>query len=336
MMVQVGKIGRVLGPRGLMPNPKVGTVTADVTKAVKELKAGRVEFRVEKAGIIQTPFGKRLVQARAARAEPARAARKLMKLKPATAKGTYMRSITISTTHGPGIKIDPTPFTRSEVRIASHPAFIPTPVEEAGIIISLRRRVDPRHVRARERLVRLDSTGFRSFKESHHGKSTKARSSRRDQGGVANVASIVIADYRGITVPVVTAMRDDFRKAGCHYRVIKNSLVKIAVKGSKMEPITQLMVRHHRGDLDDREAPQPPAKVALKWAKDEPKFKIKGGYYEGQLLDAAGVEALSKMPGKNEIRASMLMTFLAAPQSFVAQIGAPRPELRLPPRRSQA
>lgn len=138
-----------------------------------------------------------------------------------------------------------------------------------------------------------------------------------------NVASIVIADYKGITVPVVTAMRDDFRKNGCHYRVIKNSLVKIAVKGSKMEPITTLMTGTTAVIWTTGEAPQPPAKIALKWAKDEPKFQIKGGYYEGSLLDKAGVEALSTMPGKPEIRASMLMTFLAGPQSFVAQIAAP-------------
>jgi large subunit ribosomal protein L10 len=138
-----------------------------------------------------------------------------------------------------------------------------------------------------------------------------------------NVASIVIADYRGITVPVVTAMRDDFRKHGCHYRVIKNSLVKIAVKGSKMEPITTLMTGTTAVIWTTGEAPQPPAQIALKWAKDEPKFQIKGGYYEGQLLDKAGVQALSTMPGKPEIQASMLMTFLAGPQSFVAQINAP-------------
>lgn len=137
----------------------------------------------------------------------------------------------------------------------------------------------------------------------------------------ANVASVVIADYRGITVPVVTAMRDDFRKAGCHYRVIKNSLVKIAVKGSKMEVMSPLMVGT-TAVIWSTEVPQTPAQVALKWAKDEPKFKIKGGYYEGQALDAAGVDSLAKMPGKNEIRASMLMTFLAAPQSFVAQLAA--------------
>ena len=137
----------------------------------------------------------------------------------------------------------------------------------------------------------------------------------------ANVASIVVADYRGITVPTVTAMRDDFRKAGCHYRVLKNSLVKIAVKGSKMEPLSQLMVGTTAVIWSD-ESPQAPAKIALKWAKDEPKFVLKGGYYEGQLLDPAGVDALSKMPGKNEIRASMLMAFLAGPQSFVAQLAA--------------
>ena len=136
-----------------------------------------------------------------------------------------------------------------------------------------------------------------------------------------NVASVVIADYRGITVPVVTAMRDDFRKAGCHYRVIKNSLVKIAVKGSKMEPISQLMVGT-TAVIWSNEIPQTPAQLALKWAKDEPKFVIKGGYYEGQVLDVPGVDALARMPGKNEIRSSMLMTFLAAPQSFVAQLAA--------------
>jgi len=136
-----------------------------------------------------------------------------------------------------------------------------------------------------------------------------------------NVASVIVADYRGITVPVVTAMRDDFRKAGCHYRVIKNSLVKIAVKGSKMEPLSQLMVGT-TAVIWSNDTPQTPAQLALKWAKDQPKFQIKGGYFEGQLLDVPGVDALARMPGKAEIRASMLMTFLAAPQSFVAQLAA--------------
>lgn len=136
-----------------------------------------------------------------------------------------------------------------------------------------------------------------------------------------NVASVVIADYRGITVPVVTAMRDDFRKAGCHYRVLKNSLVRIAIKGSRMEPMSALMVGT-TAVIWSNDVPQTPAQIALKWAKDEPKFKIMGGYFEGQALDVAGVDSLARMPGKNEVRASMLMTFLAAPQSFVAQLVA--------------
>ena len=137
----------------------------------------------------------------------------------------------------------------------------------------------------------------------------------------ANVQSVIVAHYAGVTVPAVTAMRDDFRKAGCHYRVLKNSLVKIAVKGSRMEPMSQLMVGT-TAVIWSNEVPQTPAQLALKWAKDEPKFQIKGGYFEGQVLDVAGVDALSRMPGKPEIRASMLMTFLAAPQSFVAQLAA--------------
>ena len=111
MMPLVGRLGKVLGPRGMMPNPKIGTVTMDVTTAVKGAKGGSVEFRVEKAGIIQTPFGKASFKPEALAQNLRALLEMLMKLKPQTAKGTYMRSITISTTHGPGIKIDPTPFT---------------------------------------------------------------------------------------------------------------------------------------------------------------------------------------------------------------------------------
>ena len=115
MMVAVGKIGRVLGPRGMMPNPKVGTVTADVAKAVRELKAGRIEFRVEKAGIIQTPIGKASFAPEKLQANLTALLEVLMKLKPATAKGTYMRSVTISTTHGPGVKVDTAAYASSEL-----------------------------------------------------------------------------------------------------------------------------------------------------------------------------------------------------------------------------
>jgi large subunit ribosomal protein L1 len=107
MMGQVGRLGRVLGPRGLMPNPKVGTVTMDVSKAVKEAKAGKIEFRVEKAGIVHAPVGKKSFEAPKLADNVRSLLGALMKAKPSTAKGTYLKSITLSTTMGTGIKVDP-------------------------------------------------------------------------------------------------------------------------------------------------------------------------------------------------------------------------------------
>jgi large subunit ribosomal protein L1 len=107
MMGSVGKIGKILGPRGLMPNPKVGTVTFDVATAVKELKAGKVEFRVEKAGIVHSPIGKASFGADKLRENILALLDAIVKLKPASSKGTYMRSISLSSTMGPGVKVDP-------------------------------------------------------------------------------------------------------------------------------------------------------------------------------------------------------------------------------------
>ncbi len=106
MMGQVGRIGRVLGPRGLMPNPKTGTVTFDVAKIVSELKAGRVEFRVDKAGIIHVGFGRVSFDADKLQDNLLAVLGELARLKPASAKAPYFRQITVSTTMGPGVKID--------------------------------------------------------------------------------------------------------------------------------------------------------------------------------------------------------------------------------------
>ena len=106
MMGVVGRLGKVLGPRGLMPNPKTGTVTPDVTKAVKDAKGGKIEFRVEKAGIIHAPVGKASFPAEKLQDNFNTLIDLVMKLKPATAKGIYLKGIAISTTMGPGIKLD--------------------------------------------------------------------------------------------------------------------------------------------------------------------------------------------------------------------------------------
>ncbi len=110
MMGVVGRLGRILGPRGLMPNPKSGTVTFDVAQAVRELKAGRVEYRVEKNGIVHIPVGRRSFTPEQLKENIAAVIESLVRAKPASAKGTYIRGVALSTTMSPGIKIDPAEF----------------------------------------------------------------------------------------------------------------------------------------------------------------------------------------------------------------------------------
>jgi len=105
-MKEVRKLGRVLGPRGLMPNPKTGTVTFDVGKAVREIKAGKVEFRVDKTGIVHAPIGKASFASERLLENARALVDSIVKAKPAAAKGRYLKSITVSSTMGPGVRVD--------------------------------------------------------------------------------------------------------------------------------------------------------------------------------------------------------------------------------------
>ncbi len=107
IMGKIGALGRVLGPRGLMPNPKSGTVTVDVAKAVEEVKKGKIDFKVDKNGIVHSSVGKVSFEPKAAKENVREFINTLIKLKPATAKGTYIKSIYLSSTMSPGVKIDP-------------------------------------------------------------------------------------------------------------------------------------------------------------------------------------------------------------------------------------
>jgi large subunit ribosomal protein L1 len=106
VMAAVGRIGKVLGPRGLMPNPRTGTVTMDIGKAIKEIKAGKLEFRVDKAGIVHVPVGKASFGAEQLIDNAKAVLLSVLRAKPASAKGNYVRGVTLSTTMGPGIKVD--------------------------------------------------------------------------------------------------------------------------------------------------------------------------------------------------------------------------------------
>ena len=136
---------------------------------------------------------------------------------------------------------------------------------------------------------------------------------------LANVSSIVLADYRGLDVPTVTAMRHEFTKAGCGYRVLKNTLLKVAIQGSPMEPMAKYL-SGPTAVIWTTDAPAVAAKLAVRFAKEQQHFVIKGGYFEGEALEPAGVDQLAKMPDKPELQASLLMTFIAAPTDFVRTI----------------
>jgi large subunit ribosomal protein L10 len=138
---------------------------------------------------------------------------------------------------------------------------------------------------------------------------------------LAKTASVLLADYRGLDVPTVTDLRNQFRKAQCEYKVYKNTLVKLAIKGTAMEG----MGKHLEGPtaiIFSWESPSVAAKVATKIAKDQEKFILKGGFFEGQILDVKGVDALASMPGKDELRAKLLATFMAPATDLVRTINA--------------
>jgi large subunit ribosomal protein L10 len=138
---------------------------------------------------------------------------------------------------------------------------------------------------------------------------------------LATAQSLIVADFRGLTVESDTKLRREFRAVGCEYQVVKNTLLGMAVKGTAMEVLDSLL-EGPTAIAFSTEDPSAPAKVATKIAKVESKFVIKGGYVDGKLLDQKGVEALSTLPGKDEARATFLATLLAVPQNFLRLLGA--------------
>lgn len=138
---------------------------------------------------------------------------------------------------------------------------------------------------------------------------------------LARVASLVIADYRGVNVPTVTGLRNEFRKAQCEYKVFKNTLVKRAISGTPMEPLSKFF-EGPTAVMFSYESPSAAAKVATKFAKGNDKFKIKAAYFEGAVLEGQKVEGLAAMPGKDELRATLLATMLAPAQNLLRTLSA--------------
>lgn len=134
-------------------------------------------------------------------------------------------------------------------------------------------------------------------------------------------AAIVLADYRGLTVPAVTALREEFRKQQCEYKIYKNTLVKLAIKGTPMEKMGKYL-EGPTALIYSWDSPSAAAKIAREFAKGNEKFKVKGGYLEGNVLDEKGVSASADMPGKDELRATLLATFVAPATNLVRTLNA--------------
>jgi large subunit ribosomal protein L10 len=133
---------------------------------------------------------------------------------------------------------------------------------------------------------------------------------------LAKAQSLVLTDFRGLTVEADTKLRNEFRSNGCEYRVVKNTLLGKAVEGTAMAVLDPLLAGP-TAIAYSYEDPAAPAKVAAKIARAEQKFTIKGGFVDGKALDAQGVQALSNLPGRDELRATFLATLLAVPQNFL-------------------
>ena len=275
MMGLVGRLGRVLGPKGLMPNPKVGTVTNDVAKAVRELKAGRVEFRVEKAGIVQARIGKASFGGEKLRDNARTMIETLLRLKPSVGEGDV---------HAVGD------------RLHDHGSRHQGRPPAAG------------------RRVRDQVAGNGEIEME---RAVKEENIAALKGDLAKATSLVLADFRGITVKNDTALRREFRLNGCKYQVVKNTLLGRAVKGTGMAGLEKLFVGP-TAIAYSFEDPAAPAKIATKVAKGEEKFVIKGGYVDGKALDAKGVEALSNDADQGRAASDFPCTSGRRAQNFLA------------------
>ncbi len=139
---------------------------------------------------------------------------------------------------------------------------------------------------------------------------------------LARVTSIVLADYRGINVPMVTGLRDEFRKVQCEYKVFKNTLVKLAIKGTALEGMSKFL-EGPTAMILSYESPSAPAKVATKFAKEQEKFVVKGAYFEGTIFDAKGVATLAALPGREELLSNLAGCLLSPAMKLAGQLMGP-------------
>ena len=317
----VGQLGQILGPRGLMPNPKVGTVTPDVANAVKNAKAGQVRYRVDKAGIVHCTIGKATFDADKLRDNLRALIGDLQKAKPATSKGIYLKRVTRVLDHGAGR--DRRPFDAG-LKIGKGLMWVGGASKDASpVIVEDRRRdVFPREEslnreacadgeahreRSVEEVAPTDvghrrnggcrRTGIRVItgdqQEVTHG--TEPGRQEGPGGGSQRVAataqSVVAAEYRGLTVTQMTDLRSKARAEGVYMRVVKNTLARKALAGTSFECIGPTL----KGPLVlafSKNDPGAAARVIKAFAKDQRQAGATGVSLGGALLPGKDLDGL--------------------------------------------
>ncbi len=213
MMVVVGRLGRILGPQGKMPNPKTGTVTMDVAKAVEEVKAGKIEYRTDRSGIVHVPIGKKSFEAASLVENYGAVLEEILRVKPSSAKGRYIKSITLASTMGPGVKVDTGRIRdlmeddRPRAELATYPtALVARDRRQSIRPAQVARRVPPGTHRS---VSCLRPPSLRRALVVHGGgeymlKSQKAEIIDRIEGEIREASALIVADYRGLSVAAIT------------------------------------------------------------------------------------------------------------------------------------
>eukprot|EP01132_Coremiostelium_polycephalum_P012126 gene12126-14831_t len=331
MMPLVGRLGKVLGPRGMMPNPKVGTVTTDVTAAVKASKGGAVEFRVEKAGIVHAGVGKASFDVKALEENIKAFTDAVTKAKPAGAKGEYVKRVAISSTMGVGVKVDPsTAFRGLDNRMKGGKIHR----DKVRTVVAFRLQPDFRRSRG-DRILKcclVSVFGLKPCDKRQPGRDapcvsakwreTVEKAEKREfvtwlNGVFKDSGSVVVAHYTGLTVAQLSDLRSKMRDAGGTVKVAKNRLAKIALQGTESEGISDLFTGQTLVAYSNDPITAP--KIAIEFAKGNEKLVILGGSMGATTLDADGVKALAALPSLDELRAK-LVGMIQTPATRIAQI----------------
>ena len=297
MMKGVGQLGRVLGPQGLMPNPKVGTVTDDVEKAVNDSKSGKVEYRTDRQAIVHMTIGKASFDEDKLLENYQAVIEEIIRAKPSSSKGKYIISATLATTMGPGIRVDSAKAADRETASPARgrPQRSWRPHRTASPLTPDHRRGNAQKPGAGETMNREE----------------KSAAIQEIAAQIEGSEAIFAVDYRGISVSQAAELRSKLREADASFRIVKNRLTKIAADQAGEERLAELLqgptaLTFVRGDTAQA------AKAITTFNKEHDVLTYKGGFMDATALDDAAFKSIAKLPGR-EVLNGQLAGVVASP-----------------------